>query len=618
VTTTLTQGANYGSLLDTFDIESVEMLRGPQGTLFGRNVTGGAVVVKTKRPGDEFDFAAEAVVGSYGRKDISLAVEGPLIDGKLTGRLVVLDRSMDGYFNNTYSGKDFGESDSTLVRGTLSYTPIDRLSLTAIFEDYSEDGDSQAAVGIEVPGNLPYTQVNFRQPNDWWDIRLDNPGTAKNDVQSATLQVDWELDQGMITSITGYRDVSVDNLTDFDGSEFSGFNRSLIMEQDQFSQELRFASTHSETYEYTLGAYFFQSEQDYREGRDINNHSAVIASGSHLDQDSVALFGEVDVHLNETLTLTLGGRYTRESIEAQSVAFGSCPLNLALADPINNLSLSCDLGVTQDADWNDLSPKVGLTWQPSDSQLLYASATRGFRSGGYSMRGNTINNIDPFDAEEVTAYEIGYKGDLLNKSLRFNSAIYFNKYDDLQRTVIVPTSTGSGVVQSTGNAAKATIQGLEMDVIYQPLDSLVLTASYGLTDASFDSYAGFDVDGDGIADPGLAKDLDFTRVPDESYSASGTWYLSVMDLGEVALRVAVSKTGSQYFDDLNTVKEPSYTLWDASATFTDVGGHWTFALFGKNLKNEEYAYYGSTLGALGENRFVGAPRTVGLKVAYQY
>ena len=610
-------GVNYGSLLDTFDVESVEILRGPQGTLFGRNVTGGAVVVRTKRPDGEFGFDAEAVYGNYGRRDISVGIEGPLVEGILSGRLAVLDRSLDGYFDNLeQGGKDFGATDSTVLRGTLMLTPTENFDATLIFENYEEDGDSVAAVGIEVVGNLPY-QNGFRQPSNWWDIRLDNPGKSDIEVDSITLEMNLDLGHGLITSITGYRDLSVANHTDFDGSGFPGFNQSIDLEQDQFSQEIRYASTFSERYEFTLGAYYFEQEQDYREGRDLSNHALVFASGNHLEQDSQALFGEVDINFSSQWTLTLGGRYTRESIEAQTVPFGGCPLDTSIASPelrIRNLSLPCNLGPTGKEDWNDFSPKIGLTWLPDENQLVYATATRGFRSGGFSLRGNNL--LPPFDAEEVTALELGYKGDWMDNRLRVNASVYHNEYDDMQRTILVPS--GVGVTQSTGNAAQATISGLELDIIVQATDQLVFTFAYGLTDASFDKFEGFDVTGNGIPDPGLAKKLDLTRVPKESYSGSILFDQPLGDLGNLGFRVAGVFTDSQFFDDRNTIEEPSYTLWDASVTWTAPAENWTVALFGKNLGNEEYSYWGSSLGALGANRFVGAPRTAGLRVSYQY
>ena len=610
-------GTNYGSLLDTFDIESVEILRGPQGTLFGRNVTGGAVVVRTKRPGDEFDMAAEVLVGDYGRRDYSVAVEGPLTD-TLSGRFVVLDRNLDGYFDNIFTGDDYGESDTTLLRGTLVWQVTDNFDATLILEDYDEDGNSIAAVGIEVPGNLPYTEVGFRQPDDWWDIRLDNPGTAENEVESAVLEMNWDLGHGVLTSITGYRAVEVNHNTDFDASEFSGFNRSLWMDQDQFSEEIRYASTFSDTLEFTLGAYYFEQEQDYREGRDINQNANVFAAGSFLDQSSWALFGELDYTITPEWVLTVGGRYTSETIKAQTVPFGTCPLDPTIPDPfrIRDLSLPCDLGPTGDEDWGDFSPKLGLTWTPDDQNLVYGSVTKGFRSGGFSMRGNNL--LPPFDAEEVTAYEIGYKGDLIDRRLRLNIALFYNDYQDLQRTSLVPTGDGTGVTQSTGNAAEATVQGAEVEVTLQAADNLVFTLGYGYTDASFDEYRGFDVTGDGVPDPQLARNLDFTRVPENTASASVNYSMGLGALGDLDFRAAISYTDEVYFDDRNTILEPSYSTWDASVTYHDPTDHWSVALFGKNLGEEEYAYWGTSLGALGQNRFVGAPRTVGLRVSYDY
>lgn len=616
-------GTNYGSLLDTFDIESVEILRGPQGTLFGRNVTGGAVVVKTKRPGEEFGLAAEAKIGSYGRRDFSLGVEAA-VAANLAARLVVLESSLDGYFTNVVNGKDYGRSDTRLIRGTLVFSPSDDFDASLILENYDSDGSSVAAVGIEVPGNLPYTVVGYRQPSNLWDLRLDNPGEAENQVESALVELNWSLAHGAVTSVSGYRNVLVDHYTDFDGSEYSGFNRSLYMDQSQFSEELRYASTFSDTYEFTIGAYYFTQEQDYREGRDIGGggvpHSAVFAAGSHLDQSSWALFGELDYNLSDSLTATLGGRFTSETIEAQTVPFGVCPLDTTLPNPqrIRNLSLACDLGPTAEQSWSDFSPKLGVSWAIDNAQLAYASVTKGFRSGGYSMRGNNI--LPPFDSEQVIAYELGYKGDLLENQLRVNAALFINEYSDLQRTILVPDGQ-SGVTQSTGNAAEATIKGFELELTYQALDQLVFTLAYGYTDAGFDEYRGFEVDGiAGIsgADAQLAKRLKFTRVPENTYSASANYSMSLADLGDIDWRLALTQTDSVYFDDLNTIVEPDYTIWDASATFNHINQRWQLALYGKNLGNEEYAYWGSNLGSLGQNRFVGAPRTYGIRIGYVY
>lgn len=596
-------GSNYGAMLDTFDVESVEILRGPQGTLFGRNVTGGAVLVRTARPTGEFDAAVQTVVGNYGRLDLSGKIEAPVIEDKLAVKLAVLDRNLDGYYENLANGRDFGENNSTLIRGTVLATPTENFEATLILENYQQDGDSTAAVGWEVPGNGPYND-GFRQPRDLWDVQLDNPGYSDIEVNFGVLEMNWDVLAGKITSITGLRNVEVANTTDYDGSQFSYFNQSIGFEQDQFSQELIYASEYDGRVNFTAGLYYFKQDYTHTEGRDLNRHATLTVTRAHLDQESYAAFGEADIKLSDRWTLTLGARYTEETKEAKSVPFSSA-VTLCADDTIYGFEdCTFTYGPGDDHTWSDFSPKVVLGFEPTDDHLVYASATRGFRSGGYSLRGNPI--FEPFDSEEVNAFELGYKGELLDGTVRLNAAGYVNKYKDLQRTVL-GVDPLFGVVQSTFNVADATIQGVELDVVAQVTDHLVLTAGYGYTDASYDStVTGFD------------KDLDFVRVPEQTFAGSATYTFDLDQIGQLSLRGGVSYTDKEYFNDANTVSGPAYTLVDASVDYVSLNHKWKVSLFGKNLTEEEYFYWGSTLGALGANRFIGAPLTWGVRVGYDF
>ncbi|CAN5363940.1 TonB-dependent receptor [soil metagenome] len=608
-------GSNYGAMIDTFDIEAIEILRGPQGTLFGRNVTGGAVSVRTKRPNGDFGFESEATLGTHGRADISAAVQGSLIDGVLAGRLVGSYRSFDGYFNNTLTGKPYGGADTELLRGTLVFTPTEALDVTFIGEHYNESGDSTPVRGIAVPGTLPYAN-GFRQPDNFWDLALDRPGPSEITVDSATLEVNLDIGPGVMTSVTGYREVTNNNNTDFDGTPFSGFNQAIAFSSEQFSQELRYAARLNSWFSFTLGAYYFELEHQFREGRNLSNNATIFASGNHVNQDSSAVFGEADISLPYNLTLTLGARYTDESITAQTRPFGGCPLP-ATTD-INrhtDLSAPCDLGPSDTAKFNDVSPKILLSWKPDDNNLIYASATRGFRSGGFSLRGTALT--PPFNSEQVTAYEVGYKGDLFDKRLRLNMALFRNTYDDLQRTIVFVSPT-LGTFQKTGNAAQATIQGAELDVTWQATDKLVLTGTYGYTDAQFDSFVGLDVTGDGIPDPELASELHFVRVPANTFTLAANYDQPLASGAELKFRAAANYTGDEYLDDLNRLHEPAYTLYDASLTWVSPDARWEASVYGKNLTNEEYAFYSASLGALGLIQLVGPPRSGGVKVSFKY
>jgi iron complex outermembrane receptor protein len=607
-------GSNYGALIDTFDIESVEILRGPQGTLFGRNVTGGAVLVRTKRPGNKLGFEVEAVVGSHGRKDVAFAVEGPLIEGVLAGRVTALYRSYDGYFDNLESGKPYGASETNLLRGTFVFTPVDALDVTVIGEHYIEEGDSTPVIGIEVPGNLPYAN-GFRQPEDYWDIRLDRPGLSKIQVDSATVEANLQVGPGALTSISGYRNVFNRNYTDFDGTPFSGFNQSILFKSKQFSQEVRYAADLADWIDFTVGAYYFDLEHQFREGRAINRNASLFASGNHLEQSSKAIFGEVDLKFGQ-FTVTGGARYTSEKITAETRPFGGCPLR-GTTNPLRylDLTLPCDLGPSDTAKFSDISPKLAINWKPNQNHLLYASAQRGFRSGGFSLRGSALT--PPFDAEKVNAFEAGYKGDLLGNRLRLNLAGFYNEYADLQRTIVFQSDT-LGSFQKTGNAAHATIKGAEVDVTWQVVEPLVLTASYGYTDASFESFVGLDVTGDGVPDPDLATRLDFVRVPKHTGSASANYNVPFASGAELDFRVSATYASSQYLDDLNRLKEPAYTLVDASVTFSSVDDRFKASLFAKNLTNKDYAFYSANLGAIGLLELGGPPRTYGLRLSYDY
>ncbi|MDB6060669.1 MAG: hypothetical protein JWM78_772 [Verrucomicrobiaceae bacterium] len=591
-------GVNYGAMLDTFDIESVQILRGPQGSLFGRNVTGGAVVVRTARPTGDFGYELEGVIGDYGRRDASISVQGPLIQDKLAAKVAVLDRRLDGYYDNKFDGKDFGESHITVVRPTFKLNITDDLDATLILEQYKQRGDSVAAVGVTLAGGT------FKPPHKPFDLNLDSPGDSAIDEKSAVLEVNWNTLGGVVTSISGYRTVDVDNNTDFDGRPLPLFNQIIDYEQEQYSEELRYASKFSEFWDFTAGLYYFTQNFDYKEGRDLSNHATLTVTGAHLDQSSYAVFGESDIHLTDQLTLTFGGRYTSETKEGQSVKFIPAAVQCPGVSVYDLSSCDFDLGRKDDKTWKDFSPKVGVTFKPAPDHLLYANVTRGFRSGGYSMRGNDL--LSPFDAEKVTAYEGGYKSSLFDQRLRLNAAIYRNDYKDLQRTVL-SSDPVFGVVQSTFNAADATIKGLELDVALQATDNLVLTAGYGYTDASYDSV---------IPNPLFDKNDHFSRVPKETYSGSATYSLALGDIGDLQFRISGSYTGDEYFDDANNIHANSYTLWDGSVSYSDIDKHWNVSLFGKNLGDKEYAYWGSTAG--GGNAFYGAPRTVGLRVNYKY
>lgn len=593
-------GTNYGAIGDMFDVESIEILRGPQGTLFGRNVTGGAVLVRSARPTAEPSLELTAGAGNGGFGEASAVVNGPIAGDTLTGRLAVQYRSLDGYYTEASTDSDYGESDALLIRPSLRFEPTDTFDVTFISEWYSDEGDPTVSRGVypnTVPGvdtTLPEME-GFVSSDDYWTTSLDQLGGTEIDIYFGVVEANWDIFGGTLTSITGYRDVDIDVATDYDGSTTQGFEQGIDQNQDQFSTELRFAQELSDFIGYTVGVYYFDQSMDFRETRNLANNSIQLATRALLDNSSFAVFSEVDLNWTDKLTTTLGVRYTEEEKDVRGAPFGTCTLDF----------VTCPLGPESSVSDDNVSPKLGVSYQFTPDQLGFASVTKGFRSGGFSLRGTPI--IEPYQAEEVTAYEVGYKGDLLDRRLRLNVSAFYNEYSDLQRTVLGVSET-QGVIQSVFNAADATVSGAELEVTYLLSNEFTLDFVYGYTDAGYDRF-------DGVEDPG---ERSFVRVPENTASLALSYNKVLASGADINGRISASYTGSYYYDDPNLLEQDAYTLIDANLAFTAPSGAWTAALYGRNLTNEEYSPWGSSLGALGQNLFPAPPLSWGGRLTVRY
>ncbi|NIB40665.1 TonB-dependent receptor [Pseudomaricurvus alkylphenolicus] len=586
-------GVNYGGLLDSYDLESVEILRGPQGTLFGRNVTAGAFNVRSARPSGDFGFGGKITAGSYGRSDFAGYLEAPILEDKLAVRVAVQDKNRSGYIRNNSLGGESGESESRMLRGVLKYTPSDELDLTLIAEKYSNEGDGGVTFQLSDSDRKKFT------------TNQGDEGLTDGDVNFYALEVNYDLGHGTLTSVTGYRAVDARDRVDIDAMSADIFSQSAALDQDQFSQEIRYASEFSDNYRFTVGAYYFKQSWDYVEQR---NPVVNVNTQAKLDHNSKGVFADVDINLSDALTLNLGGRYTREEKTARTAAFGAAATP-GFCDPNADVVMDCIFGPQDSEQWTNFSPKVSLSYQAAENVLLFGTATRGFRSGGFAMRGSPLTT--PYDEEIVDAFELGVKADFLDDRLRVNAAIYYNTYDDLQRTVVDPVT----LLQTTLNAAAATIAGAELELTAQLLDNLVLNLNYGYTDASYDSYDNFDIDGDGTVDP-EAKDLEFGRVPDQQIMLALTHEQEVADWGVLVSRISYSHTAEMKLDDGNFIDSPSFEDVSASVRFLSEDDKWGVALFGKNLTDEEHFTWG--LNVLGGIAWGGTPRTWGVELSYNY
>jgi len=390
------QGTNFGIILDTFDLESLEVLRGPQGVLFGRNVTGGAVLVNTRRPSHESSAKIKVGIESGLEYTVAGSVTGSIVEDKLSAKLVGYYNNDEGYFTNLANDNDdFGGDETYMFRGALNWTAAPNVDFLLRLETGSTEGDGP------INQNRGFATGH--------DVNLDNEGTTDIGWTSASLENTWEvgIGDGVVTNIIGWRETDNINFSDIDAGPNNVFNFGLLVDQTQWSVESRYSgSFFDDRLTTTFGGYFFTQDIQYREQRELFGGALASTFGGQQDQNTYGLFASNDFSVSDALTLTLGGRYTFEekavSVARQDFADSPCTFDA---------SETCEFDFVDDEDWSNFSPKVGVQWNVNEDSQLYGTWSRGFRSGGYNLRLTGPADPGPVDEEEQSAFEVGYKGD---------------------------------------------------------------------------------------------------------------------------------------------------------------------------------------------------------------
>ncbi len=568
-------GINAGVVLDIFDLEGIEVLRGPQGLLFGKNVTGGAVLLRTTRPSDEFRFKGRLATETGDNQYASAIVSGPLSD-ELRGKFAVHYNDDGGYFTNLATGADHGLAQTALYRGALDWTPTDRIGVLLRLEYGDSEGDGPASQNQGLFGTESF------------DFSIDEPGRYDNQWNQAILETTFDVDfgDGQIVNILGWRDYESATLGDIDASASSitvpppfpqifFFHAPALTEQDQVSNELRYSGSFDNVY-LTTGIYYFTQDLLYLENRLIPPAGLNITGGGTQESDTVAVFASADIALNDAFTLNLGARYTREEKEAAiaTILFNTC----SIAD---RGCFATDLNDSRS--WNNFTPKIGLQVQPNDTTQLYGFWTKGFRSGGYNMR-HTAAAIpnQSFDDEEQSSFEVGVKKDFADGRVRVNAAAYYNTIEDMQREVNLSDPV-VGVVQLIRNTADATITGVDLEASWVISDSLYLTTSLGYVDGQYDEVS-FDLNGDGVVDRN-DRELELPRLAPWSYGAQLT-YTRDYSWGGLTVQGSGYRRDPAKYTDNNRGSLRAADMFDANIIVDLMDGRLSLSAFGKNLKDE--------------------------------
>lgn len=614
-------GVNNGVVFDMFDLDSVEVLRGPQGLLFGRNTTGGAIVVNTGNPTDEFRYKLRAAVEGPvddGRGGVNSylqgVVSGPIVEGKLNGKIGAYFNNDEGYFKNLANGNNHGEAETTIIRGALEWFANDDLTFLAKLERGETDADGPTAQNRGI-----YDRNSF-------DFAIDNEGFIENEVLLGSLRTDYDVDfgNGTITNIFGYRSYEATTDGDIDATPLFLFHSATEFDQEQISNELRYNGQFGDA-NVTTGIYYFQQDILYTENRSIpSDPRGLYYGGGDQEHTVFGLFGQVDYDVTDKLTLTAGLRYSEEEKDVAityvqpraecSVLDGNCPTTGT--NPItgdNN-------GFTDSDDWSNWTPKVGFQYFAADATQVYGNYTKGFRSGGYNFRitaPGAFEAIFPagdsraFDEEEVDSFEIGIKHETDDGRGQINAAVFFTDIQNMQREVNASSAT-SGVVQTILNTADAEITGLEIEGRYAVTDNFLITANIGLIDAEYQSVL-FDISGDGVID-GTDLSLALPRVPETTFGIGALYDADIGKYGSLVTRVNYANRDEVAYTDSNFGWINEAEMIDADLTWNTPYEGLSVSLYGRNLLDEVQAGgdtqlpFGGNVAALapeGENRANG-------------
>jgi len=669
---TFTHGLNF------FDLERTEVLRGPQGTLYGRNTTGGAINIITRTP--EIDGGTTGNIkvgaGNFGLVTANGAIESTLVEGKLAARVAFIDEQDDGFFRNVLGGPNFGQTDFTGARVALNWQATERLN--AVFK-YTSGESTPRGIPARSEARFPVGDGTFvdavgasRDPSlNNFEGEVNEQGNFDSESDLATLRLTYDADNYSIVSISSYNDAEFRNEADTDGQggPFSTASQVYSGDSESFNQDLRFVSNFGGSFNFIAGVYYGIEENSAQVQSNFVNpdfnifllNPATAGLGEIFTQlggvfqdlestkEAIAIYGQGRWELNSKLGLDIGLRYTQDEIELDRLNVSRTDFNgtpIGSFVPGNNTGINNPfippgaLGPDSPGFFLDgpltsasapgfvetereVTGKIGLDYAVSDNLLIYASYNRGFRSGSINNGLQYLALADPSDAyadpEFLDAYELGFKGDFLNNRLRVNATAFFYDYEDQQFVNQV------GLAADLENAGRSEVFGAEIEILALLTDNLSLQVGVGLLDTEFTELS---LANTATPDPFDEVDLsgnELISAPDVNISLALDYELPT-SWGRVNAHLDANYQGDQFYSAYNdfttfeAIRQDAYWLVNArlSASFGEES-NLTVSAWVKNIAEEEYDVYALNLQPLGFDFFLtGAPRTYGLEVGYKF
>ncbi|MDJ0918285.1 MAG: TonB-dependent receptor [Woeseiaceae bacterium] len=627
-----------GALLDIYDVERIEVLRGPQGTLYGRNAVGGAIKYVTRRLSEEPTLRAKASVGSFSQMDMVVTGSAPLTDSfRLGATLASLNR--DGYGENRFTGAEHYDKDIFAYRISAEFEPTDNLSFRLAYDNTNDRSNPVAGFRVApaaVSGNPVLSNVRDTEAG-----ASENPSTAgidgnqEVDSEGFSLSIDWELnDNFTLRSLTAMREDFTESVIDFDSLPVPDFDAPVIYDNEQTSQEFQLLYS-GDRLNGVFGFYYLDAKaaNDF----DVVLNTVTAYTGGSVDTEAWSLFADVTYDLTDDFAVSIGGRYTED--ERSSDIFRA--VYLGVGSPFFGNDSAVLLLTQSDYEasrtFDDFSPRINFSYSLDDNATIYGGYSQGFKAGSFDPRGANFASPEAergFEPETLDSFEVGYKATLLDGRARANVALFISDYKDVQ----IPSSVGvdsdnDGINETFAgavtNAGAAEINGIEFEGNLLITDNLSAQLTFSFLDAKFTEFLIVDpADPDNLID--ISSDRAIQNTP-ETMVYFGLTYAADTANGTLTFNGNVSHRGDivQFEAPAPIIDQDAYEIFNLSAVYVSDDDRWSIGLHAKNLGDEEVKTAGYCFGVTGgcatvlgaeDNTtvFYGPPRTVTATFEYRF
>jgi iron complex outermembrane receptor protein len=587
--------------LDLSDVERIEVLRGPQGTLYGRNTIAGAVKIITRTPGDESWATGSVGIGNYETTKIAGSFGGPIEEGALAASIsAVYDNRDEGWQNNPITGADPGEYKNKAARAKLHWYGTRNFDavLTAWVVDLENDGYNGVPYA---PFANAGTNANFDPappggPLDGFYANFDPPGVnyGSSDQAGTNLALSFEFGGVTLKSITGY--ANIDDQFGFDlaggGNQgVAGATGLLITSDstlDQFSQEFQLLGRLGDSFDWQLGLFYLNEDGSQSFAGDAGAFVGNFAEQIENETDSYAVFAEGTYKFTDALSLTGGLRWTQDEKEYSDTCLSTpSVLNLLACQPASGATVDLD------DDWDELTGKLSLNYQLNDDQLVYLGFSQGYQSGGY--RTLCFGNLTaacggtPFDPQTVDSIEAGWKAELFDNRLRLNAVAFYAMYEDIQQ--VVTNFAGGFPIDNIGDVD---VYGLELEILWAPIDDLNVYANLGIQESDFGSVSPLSPPG-GLGDSCVDDPTPPCATPTDELPSNPKWQGKIGFDYTIPLENSLAffygldiyHSDDYYSEARNLIEIESYTRLNGFIGFGADDQHWQVILSGKNITDEE-------------------------------